>query len=71
MVGVIKEIKGRDLRPGMVLAQPMNRNVTIEEVTFGRRYVRFWWKDDDHKYHNRVELNYPMLIEVPDPDDAV
>ena len=56
----MKEVKGRDLEPGMVLALPMGRTATIAETRPGRLYMNFRTEHGP----TRVENDHPCMIET-------
>ncbi len=56
----MQEVRGRDLRVGMILALPMGRTATIDKVSIGRRFLTFHTEEFGY---SRVELGYPVMIE--------
>jgi hypothetical protein len=47
MTGPYRTVTAKGLQPGMVLALPMDRTVTITSVKVGRQYVSFSFDADD------------------------
>lgn len=45
MTGPYRTVTAKGLQPGMVLALPMERTVTVTSVKVGRLYVSFGFKD--------------------------
>jgi hypothetical protein len=57
---MIREIQGRELQPGHVIALPMGRTATVREVKVGRVFATFVTEHGK----SRVGLNDPVLLEV-------
>ncbi len=57
---MMREVEGRDLRVGMILALPMGRTATVTQVKLGLRFSNF--RTEEYGW-TRVELGYPVMIE--------
>lgn len=57
----MKEVKARDLRPGMLYLMPFNKTATVAAVRVGPRVTVIRWVEDYPQ--TKVESDHPFLVE--------